>query len=328
MKLEQVLAHAIRGLKDTGAEQYACEVSEVEKREFNVDGGQLSLLRTTFDRSLDLTLIHQERRGKVSINDFSLEAIDRAVQDCLDAAGSAQPDPAWQMEEGGRERFVQGVPEADMDRLFMRTQELLETIRQQHPRISLEQMIINHERASSLYQNSRGADYEHLAGAYVGFLMFSGHEEGKSSSFNTDGFVASSLDAPFIELATLRQTLADAENQIHTVSPEGKYEGSVVFTPGCLADILDSLLSNYLADGVMLEGTSLWKDKLGEQVVDARLSIASLPHDSRIVLGERYGRPGRAKAVHAVGLRGPQDRQAARTRRRPEPGGGRRRPAA
>lgn len=300
MKLSEVQAYALQALKATGAEQYACQATEGEQREFNVDSGRFSLLRSTFDRSLELTLIKDQRRGRVAINDFDQAAIDRAVQDCLAAAESAQADAAWQMEEGDQQRFVQGVPEGDMDRLFERSRELLDTIKAEYPKISLEQMVVSHQRSHALYQNSKGADYERTAGAYGAFLMFSGHEEGKSSSFNGDGFVTDSLDRPFIELATLRQTLSDAEKQIHTVAPEGKYEGSVVFTPGCLADILDSLLNNYVADGVMLEGTSLWKDKLGEQVVDGRLSISSLPHDSRIVLGERYGQDGLLAQDYAI----------------------------
>ena len=283
MKMEQVLAYAIEGLQKTGAEQYACTVSEREQREFNVDSGEFSLLRTTFDRSVSLTLIKEQRRGVVKLNDFSPEAIDRAIADCVAGAESAQADPAWQMEEGSKQRFVQGAPEGNMDKLFMRTQELLATIQADFPRISLEQMIINHVRERSLYQNSRGADYEHLAGVYGAQLMFSGHEGEKSSSFNGDAIVTDRLDRPFIERGSLRQTLGDAENQIHTQAAEGKYEGSVVFTPACLTDILYSLLGNCASDGVLLEGTSLWKDKLGEQVADPRLSIASLPHDPQIV---------------------------------------------
>ncbi len=301
MNLQQVMDHALQGLKNTGAQQYSCQAQESQKREFNVDGGLFSLLRTTLDRSLSLTLILDGRRGKVAVNDFTPQSVDGAVQDCLAAAQSAQPDEAWQMDAGAQRSFVLGVPEGDMDGLFHRTKELLSDIKRDYPKVMLEQMYVSHTRAQALYQNSLGARYDTLEGAYSASLMFSAHEEGKTSSFNGGGFTTTSLDQPLIELSSLRQTLADAQNQIHTVSPEGKYTGTVVFTPDCAGGyILPDLLGNYVADGALLEGTSPWKNRLGEQVVDKGLTIAFNPHAEEIVCGERYTADGRLSRDYAV----------------------------
>ena len=90
MNAHEIAAYALKKLSGTGAQQYSCEAHTAEKREFNVDGGLFSLLRTTIDNRLDLTLIKDHRRGKVPINSFSAEAVNSAVSDCLSSAGSAQ----------------------------------------------------------------------------------------------------------------------------------------------------------------------------------------------------------------------------------------------
>lgn len=305
MTAQDIARYALGKLGQAGADQYSASAHTLEKREFNVDGGLFSLLRTTFDRHLDLTAIKDHRRGKVLINDFSHEAVDEAVSDCLASALASAEDPAWQLVAGEKQRFEQGAPQGDMDGLFNRSRELLENIKRDYPKVMVEQMIVTHEKAQGLYLNSLGAQYETLEGEYAVSLMFSGHEGDKTGSFNGDGLRTASLDIPFIELGSLRRTLKDAQDAIDTTQPQGKFEGTVVFTPSCAQEVLSELLSNYAGDGVILEKTSQWLDKLGRQVLDPRLTIRLAPHDSRIVCGQRYmadGMPSRDYEVIKNGI--------------------------
>ena len=288
MTAQEIARCALNKLGQAGAEAYSAAAHTVEKREFNVDGGLFSLLRTTFDKHLDLVAIKDHRRGKVLINDFSLEAVDEAVRDCLASAQASAEDPAWTLFAGKKRRFEQGAPQGDMEGLFNQSKALLQTIKADYPKVMVEQMIVTHEKTEGIYLNSLGAEYKTLEGEYAVSLMFSGHEGDKTSSFNGDGLRTSSLDKPFIEMGSLRQTLKDAEDSIETTQPEGKFEGTVVFMPSCAQEVLSELLSNYAGDGVILEGTSQWLDKLGQQVVDPRLNIRLAPLDKRIVCGQRY----------------------------------------
>ncbi len=300
MTAQDIARYALGKLGQAGADQYSASAHTVEKREFNVDGGLFSLLRTTFDRHLDLMAIKDHRRGKVLINDFSHEAVDEAVSDCLASALASAEDQAWKLVAGEKQRFEQGAPQGDMDGLFNRSRELLENIKRDYPKVMVEQMIVTHEKAEGLYLNSLGAQYETLEGEYAVSLMFSGHDGDKTSSFNGDGLRTVSLDRPFIEMGSLRQTLKDAEDSIDTTQPEGKFVGAVVFMPNCAQEVLSELLSNYAGDGVVLEGTSQWLDKLGKQVVDPRLTVRLAPLDSRIVCGQRYMHDGEMSRDYAV----------------------------
>ena len=62
-----------------------------ETREFNVDGGEFSLLRTLFDNSLTVTAVKDGKKGSVGLNSFEDEAISRAIDDCLAAAVLSLP---------------------------------------------------------------------------------------------------------------------------------------------------------------------------------------------------------------------------------------------
>ena len=52
------------------------------------------------------------------------------------------------------------------------------------------------------------------------------------------------------------------------------------------------LIGNYISDGVIIDGTSLWLDKVGEQVASDKLTISKKPFDERIVGGERGTQDG------------------------------------
>ena len=113
MNAHDIAQYAMQKLQETGAQQYACQAHTSAKREFNVDGGKFSLLRTTIDNQLDLTLIKDQKRGKILINAFNQEAVDEAVRDCLAAAEGSAADPAWELVPGAQRKFILGAPDGD-----------------------------------------------------------------------------------------------------------------------------------------------------------------------------------------------------------------------
>ena len=290
--LNDTVALALEALSGLGAQICSARAVKSCRNEFNVDGGRFSLFRTTLDSALTLQAIKDHKRGLVSGNSFDEKAVRLAAADCLASAEAGQEDTAWDMEDTGGGDFAQDPYEPDMDRLFARTREMLEEIKQDYPKVIVEQLVVSHVQADSVYENSKGVRYTAKSGWYEVDIMFSGHEGDKSSSFNGSGFLADSLEKPFLELAGLRRLLADAQNQIHTTPASGTGEGAVVFTPECLGSILYELAGNYVSDAVLIDGTSQWKDKLGRQVADPSLTLRLAPGDGRIISGEKYTEEG------------------------------------
>ena len=253
--------------KKLGADYAQCTVSESEKKEFNVDGGQFSLMRTLFDRNVVITVLKEQRKGTVQINRFEEEALKAAVTDAITASDSGKPDPAWEFAEGpADESFEEGAPECDADRLFLRTKELLETIRERHPKILMEQMITEHDAAKTVFMSTSDVCYRTRSGCYSFGLMYSAHEGEKSTSFYGSDVTVKTLDRPVIE-----------------------FVGSAILAPMALGEIvIGTILGNFVSDMSLIDGVSIWKDKLGKEVADPAFSLSFRPLSEDVVIGSHY----------------------------------------
>ena len=287
--LENLAEYIIVEAKAQGADYVHCVVRESEKREFNVDGGRFSLMRTLFDRDVAITVLKDQRKGSVHVNRFDEGAIYDAIAECIAASESAEPDPAWQFcDEPTEQIYVQGTPVCDTEKLFFRTKELLEDIRRRHPKILIEQMITSHDAYRSVYLNSNCIMYHPTAGSYSFSLMYSGHDGEKSTSFFGSDVTLAKLDKPVIECALIERELSEIEKQLDPVPLEGKFTGTVLLAPAALSEIiLGTIFGNFVSDSSLIEGTSIWKDKLGEQVADERLTIALRAEGEDIVIGQK-----------------------------------------
>ena len=78
-KYKNIAEFALNTAKELGVDTAHCSVTERETREFNVDGGEFSLFRTLFDRSVAITVFVGGKKGSVSINRFDEDAVRDAV---------------------------------------------------------------------------------------------------------------------------------------------------------------------------------------------------------------------------------------------------------
>lgn len=122
--------------------------------------------------------------------------------------------------------------------------------------------------------------------------MFSAHEGEKASSFNGYFCALDNLDKPFMDAGMQRQLLEESEKQLNTVSPSEKFVGKVIYSPDCFNELLQMALENFASSGVLIDGTSPWKDALNTKVASEKLSLRSVPLDGRTVVGQRFTSDG------------------------------------
>ena len=289
-RLERIGYLILNEARKHEADYAQCSVSESETKEFNVDGGRFSLMRTLFNRNIVVTVLKNQCKGTVQINSFEDGAIQAAVAEAMAAAESGKPDPAWQFAEGPEDkRFTDGSPECDTDLLFSRSAELLKHIQERHPKIMIEQMITEHTSRSELYLNSRKVKYHTDSGCYQFSLMYSAHEGEKSSSFYGSDVTLKTLDRPVIDCALIERELTAVEQQLDPEPLQGKFVGPAVLAPAALAEIvIGTIMGNFVNDACLIDGTSIWKDKLGEQVADPKFSLSFNPCSEDVVVPGRY----------------------------------------
>lgn len=280
-------------LNESKVDKYAFALHEKETREFNADLGDFSLFRTVFGNNAAVTVYNDNKMGTKAGNDFSDEALKTTVDEAILSAQSAVEDPAYDIaEKQPSEVFHYGCYEPDIEKFFSRVEELLSDIKAQYPKVKILNVFASHTKDHALYMNSNGTDFEDFGGSYSVNIEFSGNDGEKTTGLDYADVTTANLDKPFIDLGSFRVHLESAQNQLNLTSFEGKFEGTVLFTPDCFAQFVAYTLNNYVSSSVILDGTSLWLDKIGQQVADPRITISMNSSDPRIVEGETYTADG------------------------------------
>lgn len=291
--LDAVAENAIAALLAAGANKASCTVNYGEVHEFNYEGGDFSLFRTLFNTTMSLMSIKNGKKGSARINSFETDAIAAAVRDCLATGEAATPDDAWDIAPViANGSFTEGELEPDTERLFERTREFVDDIGRMFPKIVVEQLITDHSAFHNVYRNSNGVCFDTRGGYYSCSPMFAAHEGEKSSSFFYSQCVTHDLSKPFMECGSMKQDFADTERQIETRAVEGKFTGTVILTPGCLDELLGSALDNFAGDRHILDGTSIWLDKLGKKVAHESLTVTVAARDPRLAMTDHYTSEG------------------------------------
>ena len=273
--------------------RYSFTLSESEKQELNIENGDFKLMRTVFNNAGSVKVFIGKRMGVASGNDTEEEGLARMIRDSRAAAESSPEDPCHDLApDQGKDVFYQGVQEPDLDRFAERMRELLDTIEKEYPLIRVMAAIGSFDRRHWIRRNTNGTDFEGFRGEYGFVLEMSAAEGDKTTGLDDTGFTTGSLDQPLIEMADVRKHLEDLQNSLSPRTLEGKFEGPVILTPACTAQFLQMLIRNYMSSGVIMDGTSLWLNRIGEQVAGEDLTVTVDPFDPRIVCGERITQSG------------------------------------
>jgi len=281
-----ILSYALEQLQNKGIEHASGSVSKGTTYEMNVEANKMTLIRTVFNNSLSLYVIKDNKSGSISVNKLDKEAIDKAITDIIEIAESSEPDPAHAIAEyQPAAQFSVGPAEPDMDLMYQRLEQFLTTVREQFPKIMLENVYFKFNHNTRFIANTNGVDYTVSKGIYSFTSMFSGHDGDKSSSFNYTGFSTQDINQELLAFGSQKYLLEQSSNQIDTQSLSGKFVGDVIVTPDCLGDFLGYLFDITIFDGALISGTSVYKDSLGKQVADPRLVVHSWPVSSEIADG-------------------------------------------
>ena len=284
--IKKIAEDAMKLLRDKGADKGQIFVTESENREFNVENGEFTLLRTLFNQDINVIAYKNQKKGAYYTNKLNGKALENAVDMALSSLEQGVEDEAYDIAPNqGNIEADKGVYEPDTDKLFTRAEELLCEIKTNYPKLIVKQMIISHNRRHMTFANTNGTFCEEFIGSYIVTVGVAGHEGDDTTSIVSAGVGLDNLDKPFIELGDIKQQLKVAEAQLTMKPVEEKFTGTMVLTPGCLGHFL-WFTAGLVNGGVILDKTSIWLDKLGKQVADPRISVRIDPNDENIVCGE------------------------------------------
>ncbi len=258
-------------------------VSETETREITLENGEFSLFRTLFDNDVTVKVIHNQKIGNISANKFTDEVLKNTVDAAILSAESGAEDAFYDIAPGmDAAVFHKGVQEPEIDKLIERARELADDIKEKHPKVLLRQVMVKYVKEHSFYRNTNGSEDETFSGYYLVTTEFAGNDGADSTGISGSFLVTDCLEQPFIEQGDMEQTLCDAENSLHPVTLDGKFNGTVIFTPGAMNQMLMFGLNAFAGDSYILSGEAKWLGKIGEKVASEKLTIAIKPWDERI----------------------------------------------
>lgn len=286
--LKEIASYALEALKRAGADDAQCTVAHGKAKELNIDGGEISLMRTVIDNSVSMKAIKDGKKGTAAINQFDDASIEAAAKECVEAAEASVVDDAVSIAQLTENAEIEiGAGEADMDRFFDRITEYLETVKTDYPKIMLEQVFSEYSQTDTAVMNTNGVYHRLREAGYSFSTMFSAHEGEKASSFNGYEAQFDDLSRPLIDIGMQRTLFELSEKELDAQPLDGKFTGKVLVAPTCLGELVDTALDKFAGATELINGTAAWKDKLGQKVADEKLSVSIVPLDPRISGGER-----------------------------------------
>lgn len=291
--LKEIAQYTLSCLKKYGADDAQCKVGQAVSDEINIDAGEFSLMRSTFDNAITMLVIKDSKKGAIAINKFDEEAIDAAAKECVKNASVSAVDDCLSIapvEEN--EDFSYGAAESDRDKFFDRIKEYMEELSKDYPKVFVEQLIAEFYNGKSVFANTNGVEFSNQSAYYSMSSMYSAHDGDNTTSFNSTGIDFVNLDKKILDMGTQRMMYELCEKELDAVPFEGKFTGTAVFAPSCLSDIIGTAISSFATDSSIIDNTSPWRKSLGTQVASPSLSVSLIPIDKRVIGGERYTSEG------------------------------------
>ena len=292
-ELKEVAQYTLSRLKEYGADEAQCKVQFGVVDEINVDAGEFSLMRSTFDSAVTMKVIKDMKKGVIAINKIDKDSIDEAAKECVAAAEVASEDDCLSIAEKQEdEDFSFGVSESDREKFFERIKEYLDDVKNEFPKVFIEQLIADFADSKSVYANTNGTEFSYRTAYYSMGSMYSAHDGDNTTSFNSTGVDFVDLSEPIMNKGTQRMMYELCEKELDAEPFEGKFTGVAVFAPSALGDIIATAIDNFTGDETIIDNTSPWRNKLGEKVASDSLTVRLIPIDERIIGGERYTAEG------------------------------------
>ncbi|MBN2532353.1 MAG: TldD/PmbA family protein [Spirochaetales bacterium] len=285
--------YGLNSLKKRGADKAHVILSESARHELNVESGDFSLLRTTYNNNISFRVIKENKQGTFSANKLDNDSIDRAAETVFTMAQASEEDPAYAIaEKQPPDVFTRGREKPDLDLMYKRLKIFLDTIHQQYPKTIIRQASIDFTAYNYSFLNTNGVDFTTTIGYYTFGTIFTSREGKKASSFNYSHFCSTELDHELIEYGSIRTLLDQSSGQIELKNLDRKFDGEIIITPDCLNSFIDSFTYSFLSDYSIISGTSIFKDSLNMQVADSRLTLHAAPLSKEITTNYFVTRDG------------------------------------
>ena len=276
---EQAASQVLQALRTRGFDHAQVTVSDTRRCELNLAHNEPSLLRSNESRKLSATGIVGGRRASAEGSDLSDEGLALLVDELWTSARSAPPDEANAVSAGQQLQVTKGPREADPAALSAALRTLLDWRAEHTPTLMIEEALAAHVHHRSHTLTTGGSAIACDLGWCELSVFGLAREGGQTSSFNFAGGTADDLLQVPARFGVDRM-MRELTQQVQTRTLDDRFVGDVVLAPGAADDLL-SWLMGQLRDGPLIDGSSVYRQRVGELIASPLLTLKS-----------RYDAPG------------------------------------
>ena len=284
--MTDVLNYCNTSLAKANVDKFQCALTKSTLYEMNMEGNDFSLIRTTIDNKLNITVIKDKRKADISLNRIDGRSIEEAIETVIELSNTSQQDPDYDISpKQEAQQFTCGPVKPDTEHMYSLLKEFIKNVSTLYPKILLSETVFSHKHSITHFVNSNSVDFTTNKGIYRFYSLFSSKDADKTSSFNYSGFSLKNLQSDLLDHGSLNNLLSQSVEHLHAQTIQGKFIGDVIITPDCLDDLLYSYIATYLGDRALITGLSLFKDKLGQMITHPKLTLHSKPLSPEVVDG-------------------------------------------
>ena len=152
--------YCLEQLIKAGADKAACSLNLTERKELNVEIGEMTLFRTTFNSGMSISVIKDNKKGSTYINKTDKKSIDNAIEKVMELCKASQPDKAYDIASmQAKQSFSKGNKSPDLDIMYESLKEFVDYVNKTYPQVQLEQAIMDFTYSESLFQNTNGVKF-------------------------------------------------------------------------------------------------------------------------------------------------------------------------
>ena len=286
MDEKQLLKHCISYLSQKQVAESQGLITTHTRFELISEMSEICLLKSNYSSKLDITVIKDHKKASISTNQLTKEFVNKNLNKVILMADSCKQDLDYRVSPKQESKtFTKGVKEPDFEKMFIVLKKFVADIRHYYPKISLKESTITFNKYNSKYLNSNDTYFESYKSYYSFLLDFIAKDEEKISNFSYTS--ASFLELPddILNFGNVKFQIENTIKQLEPQTVEGKFEGDIIITPQCLADVVYMLVRIGLKGSVIYSKTSMLLDKLNKSIANDQFSLYSNPLSAEISEG-------------------------------------------
>lgn len=282
----------IESSKKIGIEKLFVYSGRSESHELNVHANNIDLFRTTFTEAISITGYIGHKKGSITVNNINFEEIEGQLHNLKKIIESSFEDNANQLAPfEGEKEFSSGNINFSKEELVKKFNEFIEDSRKKYPILNFEDGTLDYSRGYSFIVTSNGTKFFDKSGKYSINISYSSKENENVSSFNFLSYSKKDLSKPILEWEDIDNLLKQSTQQIKCQNISEKFEGTIIFTPNSVFEMLGFLL-NSLSDRAIISGTSIYKEEVGNLISSDILTIEANPLSDLFVTNSFYTSDG------------------------------------